>query len=71
MITESDMRNILRDRCAEAGGQKVYANQIGMSETYISDVLLGRKGISANLAKLMGYDRRPLFFSCNPQSSGA
>jgi hypothetical protein len=64
MITENDMRNILRQRCAEVGGQRAWSRINGISGQYVCDVLSGRKHVSDRLAKSLGYDRTIRFFAC-------
>lgn len=39
MLTERDMRNILRHRCEEAGGQRKWAETHGFSAPYVNLVL--------------------------------
>ena len=70
MITQDDMRNILRHRCAKAGGQKPFAMSIGYSPQYVSDILQGHKDVSWNLARQLGYERKIVFSACNPQNGG-
>lgn len=41
----------------EAGSQKVVARRLGVSQSYICDVLSGRREVSASLARKLGYQR--------------
>lgn len=65
MLSESDIRNVLRHRCEAAGGQKSWAIDHGVSPQYVCDILRGRKEVSERVAALLGYDRRIQFYACN------
>lgn len=71
MFTHDDMLAILRHRCAEAGGQKPFAMSIGYSPQYLSDILQGRKDVSRNLARQLGFERKIVFYTCKTQNGGA
>lgn len=71
MISQADMRNILRHRCEAAGGQKAWALANGISPQYVGDILTGRRDVAARLAKILGYERTISFFACKPQNDGA
>ena len=43
MLTEQEVMDRLRAAVAAAGSQKAYAEQIGVSQTYLSDVLTGNR----------------------------
>lgn len=59
----TDLLDILRVRCREAGSQKAWANQHHVSPAYVNDVLQGRREISDNFAALLGFERRVAFLS--------
>jgi hypothetical protein len=65
MITESDLRNILRHRCEEAGGQGAWAKSNGFALSFVQFVLAGERRVSARIAKALGYNRSVVFFPCN------
>ena len=71
MLSQQDMRNILRHRCEEAGSQAALARNLGVSIQYIHDVLAGRRQFSANLAARIGYERKIVFSPCNQPKSNA
>lgn len=50
----------LKERC-QADLQYKVAAQLGFSPTYISDVLNGKRNVSAELAQALGYQRRVTF----------
>lgn len=43
MLTEQDVIDRLRAAVLVAGSQKAYAEQAGVSQTYLSDVLTGNR----------------------------
>lgn len=43
MLTERDVLDRLRAAVVAAGSQKAYADYIGVSQTYLSDVLTGNR----------------------------
>lgn len=57
----SDLLAELRDEIRLAGGPNSWAEQHGVSASYLSDVLNGRKKISVGLAWVLGYQRRFVF----------
>lgn len=65
MLTEADMRNILRHRCEAAGGQKAWGEANMVSPQYVCDILNGRKEVSTNVAMKLGYERKVVFLSCH------
>ena len=61
MLTEQDVMDRLRAAVAAAGSQKAYAEQIGVSQSYLSDVLVGNRTpgekilVALNLEAVMMY----------------
>lgn len=64
MIRQKEMVTILRHRCEAAGGQRQLAQAYGVSPAFISDVVNGRRVVTARLARLMGYQRDIVFSAC-------
>ena len=62
----TDLIDILRVRCREAGTQKQWAKAHGLSPAYVNDVLQGRREISDNFAALLGFERRVIFLAQDP-----
>lgn len=58
--TPDDIRWMLRQRAQALGSQKRYAQRLGVSQGYLSDVLLGRRPVHA-LAQKLGYERRVVY----------
>lgn len=71
MISADDMRNILRHRCEEAGGQKAWAEKNGFAVSFVQFVLSGDRRVSDRMANALGYNRKVVFFACNPENTGA
>ena len=55
--TPDQMRTILRKACETAGSQRQWASKHAFSEQYVCDILLGRREISEQIAKALGYKR--------------
>ena len=48
----------LQSMVAESGTQKAVAEELGISQVYLSDILAGRREISASVARKLGFERR-------------
>lgn len=55
MIPTARLLVILRAAIAKAGGQSAWASQHGISESYLSDVLLGRREPSHKISAVLGF----------------
>lgn len=55
-MEEKQVRKLLRDAVKEAGNQRAYAKQIGVSPQFLSDVLKGRRGISKAIGEALGLE---------------
>jgi plasmid maintenance system antidote protein VapI len=51
---QDDLMNDLRERCDERG-QLAVAIELGLSASFINDVLKGRRALTTNLATNLGY----------------
>ena len=64
-VTEEDLRNVIRSMIGWRDGQKVTAKSLAaeweVSQVFLSDVINGRRGISDNLARKLGYQRTVSF----------
>lgn len=58
--TEADIRAELQLRCNRSTQRKV-AKELGYSFQFINDVLMGRRGITSELAAQLGYERVTVF----------
>jgi hypothetical protein len=55
-VNVKQVLKLLREAAKEAGGQGVYAKQIGVSPQFLSDVLNGRRGISKAILDALGLE---------------
>jgi hypothetical protein len=55
-LIESDLRNLLRKACEDAGSQQKWAKVNGFSSPFVSDVLHGRRAITDRIANALGYE---------------
>lgn len=66
MLTEQEVIERLRAAAQIAGSQKAYAEQIGVSQTYLSDVLTGNRApgekilTALNLEAVIVYREKPV-----------
>lgn len=56
MLTEQDVMERLRVAVAAAGSQKAYAERIGVSQTYLSDVLIGNRTPGQKILDALGLE---------------
>lgn len=42
-MTIDDVRRLLKDACAKAGGQKHWARNVGLSAQFVGDVIMGKR----------------------------
>jgi len=57
IIDEMTIRKLLRDRCKALGSQGAFAANAGVSAAYLSDMLLGKRGVSDAIAGAIGYEK--------------
>lgn len=48
----------LNRRIAKAGTAKAFANEVGLSAVYISDILNGKRDFSDRVLKILGFEKR-------------
>lgn len=60
-ISTSELIAVIRDKCLEAGSQKIIASRAGISPAYLSDVLCRRREISKEFAEKFGYEKIVIF----------
>lgn len=58
-----DVQRMLRTACAEAGGQKAFAEAHGLSPAYVSDVVTARKVPGTAIAEALGLVRLPVRYA--------
>lgn len=57
LITAEGVRKLLERECAEAGGQKAWAEINRLSPTYVSTVLSGRADPGKSMLEALGLER--------------
>lgn len=60
-INEIGVRSMLRRQCRAAGSQKAWADLHKVSESFVSDVLRGRRDVSDYMASCLGLQRVIMF----------
>jgi plasmid maintenance system antidote protein VapI len=60
-VSEKDMVEMLRDYIRERGTQKMAAQSLGISSPFLSDILLGKREVSDNVARKLGFSKIHLF----------
>ena len=56
-MTAAEVRDRLREACAAAGSQQAFAAQAGVTASYVSDVLLGRREPTDAVLAPLGLER--------------
>jgi plasmid maintenance system antidote protein VapI len=56
-MTDRDVRELLRQRCDEAGSVKSFAWRCHLSRSYVSEVIHGRQKISPSICVALGLIR--------------
>lgn len=60
-VTNDDLRQLVRDLVGYDSTQKAIAARFGISQTYLSDFLSGRKDAGAKILDALGYDPTPFY----------
>jgi hypothetical protein len=71
MISENDLRNILRHKCEAAGTQRAWAQQHGICEVNLCQVLKGQRAVTDAMASALGYLKIVQFTACVNAKHGA
>ena len=58
---EHDMRDILTELVESHESQRAVADMLGISTSYLNDLLHGRRGVSERLATRMGYKKLSIY----------
>jgi len=56
-MTEHEMLNLITERVDTLGSQTKAARSLGISTGYLGDILHGRKSVSRQLARRLGYEK--------------
>lgn len=57
MLTEQEVRDRLRTAINEAGGQRAFAEQHGLTPAYVNDVVHGRRALADRILAAIGVSR--------------
>lgn len=73
-LSEEDLRKLFQEqfgqRFPKSMTAKQWAQEHGFSQSYISDVLNGKRGIADKLANALGFERRVVFIPNHLLRSG-
>lgn len=61
LATEHDLRNIVTGLIELRGSQKAVADDLGISQAYLGDVLRGRRGVGEKMAEKLGWEKIEIF----------
>lgn len=66
LLKTSDVKQRLVRRAQELGSQKALASELGISQQYLSDIFLGKREISFQLAEKLGL-KKIIYFKWSPK----
>lgn len=69
ILTEEQVRDILRARC-EVDRQSSVADDLGISPSVVSLILSGERGVSAEVGRSLGYEKRVVFVPAERAAEG-
>jgi hypothetical protein len=61
LMTETALLAVLRAECGRAGSQRAWAARHGLAESYIADLLKGRRSLGPKVLGVLGYERAVLY----------
>lgn len=70
-FTERDVMEDLRLAVADAGSQKAFAQQLGVSCAYVNDMLRGHRPVQGKVLAMLGYERKSVIVALPPDRAGA
>lgn len=71
MITQDDLRNILRHRCEAAGSITKWAAMNGLNQSYVQETIAGNyQTIGPKICAALGYRKIIQFVPCNEKQDG-
>ena len=71
MIEETELLDILRAQCDQAGSVFRWANDRGIPPTWVYAVLNEKSGFAPKILRAMGYEKKCFFFACNADKDSA
>lgn len=57
LVTREDVVSLLREAVAQAGGQRIWAESVGVSPSDVSSVLSGRRAAGRSIMAALGVTR--------------
>jgi DNA-binding transcriptional regulator YdaS (Cro superfamily) len=69
-MNQADVIKRLADECRAVGGQSAWARQAGVSATYVSDVLAGKREPGGRLLLALGIKRVVLYMEVEENGCG-
>lgn len=64
-ISAEEARKIIEDMVNAAGSQRKVARSLGISDSYLSDIINERRDISDEVAKKLGYQKETIYAPIN------
>jgi plasmid maintenance system antidote protein VapI len=61
MINEKEMFNLLKEFIEERGTQRIAARDLGISQPYLSDILLRNRDVSDPVARKLGFTKVTMY----------
>jgi DNA-binding transcriptional regulator YdaS (Cro superfamily) len=71
VISESDLRNILRHKCEAVGSVTEFARRNAISQSFLNKMIRGETPVTAKVAKIAGYERKVVFTACKGTKDSA
>jgi hypothetical protein len=71
MISESDLRDILRHKCEAAGNSSKWATANGLNRGSVILSLSGQNRIGPKIAAALGYEKKVVFIACKDKPHSA
>lgn len=68
MKTEENILNKLKKAIKDDGSQAAYAERLGLSEQYISDVVRGKRSIGGRILKDLNYTKITRYVEITPMN---
>lgn len=68
-VSEKQILDMLKDYIKERGTQRVAAIDLGISQAFLSDIVLGKREVSDSVARKLGFSKVYLFVPIHDQNS--
>jgi DNA-binding transcriptional regulator YdaS (Cro superfamily) len=64
-LSNDELKDLIQEMVNVAGSQRAVALELGISEVYLSDILNGRRDVSDNVARKLGYKKEIVYAPTN------